>query len=664
MESSFPDRTDPSHLLRCTVMTWAVLALAAPAAAQLPQLEEQAFQQAAALADPSVVRIETVGGLDVVGNLLTATGPTTGAVVSEDGYIITSSFNFASRPASVIVTLSDDRRFPAEVVATDGSKMLTLLKIDEDGLVPLQAAPKDELRVGQWAIALGRTYENSFPSISVGIISALDRIWGRAVQTDAKVSPVNYGGPLVDIEGRAIGVLVPLSPDRQEETAGVEWYDGGIGFAIPMEDIYGVLERLKAGETLKPGRMGISFQQMGPLAGEARINRVRPTSPADEAGLQVDDLITSADGKPVRRVPDLQHILGPKYAEEEVVITVLRGEEELEVRLVLAAELKPYESGFLGILPARMPRGSVVEGVEVREVLPESPAAAAGLTRRDVVTAIGDVAVTSPSELLDQVGRLEPGQSASLTYLRDGTESSVEIKFSSIPEAIPAELPTANIPAPEPVDSDDAPATGRFTETLPGGNEEYWAYVPQQYNADYNYALLVWLHPAGDTMEASMMRLWQTHCDRRGIILLGPKATDISNWAPDEAEFVRGAAEQMIAKYSIDPARVIVHGHGAGGEFAWHVGFKFRELFQGVGASAAPLREPPPDNDPDLRQQLHLLCWESDPAHPLVVQTAEALRQQFKFPVALSVSPGEGPEYLSESALQQLVLWIDALDRI
>ena len=110
--------------------------------------------------------------------------------------------------------------------------MLTLLKIEADGLTPLEAVPKEEIFVGQWSIALGRTYENSFPNISVGIISAVGRIWGRAVQTDAKVSPVNYGGPLVDVTGRCLGILVPLQPDDTGETAGVDWYDGGIGFAI------------------------------------------------------------------------------------------------------------------------------------------------------------------------------------------------------------------------------------------------------------------------------------------------------------------------------------------------------------------------------------------------------------------------------------------------
>jgi serine protease Do len=634
-----------------------------PAASQIPALEEQAFQQATALADPSIVRIETIGGLDVVGNILTGTGPTTGVVVSEDGYIITSSFNFLSKPASVLVTLPDGRRFPAELVANDKSKMLTLIKIEQSGMTPIASAPKEEVKVGQWSIALGRTYDNTFPSVSVGIISALNRIWGRAVQTDAKVSPVNYGGPLIDLQGRAIGILVPLSPQGGGEAAGVEWYDGGIGFAIPMEDVLAVLDRLKAGEELKPGLMGVSFEAMGPLAGAARIDRVRPLSPADEAGLLVDDVIVEADGKPIDRVPALQHILGAKYAGESVALVVNRGEERRNVTLQLVAELVPYESAFLGVLPARGPIGAQTQGVEVRDVIADSPAQAAGLARRDVITAISDQPVADAATLLDQVSRLPLAQTTALTILRDGQSQTVTITPGPIPETVPADVPTANTPAWTPPEGTAAPRTGRFNDTLPGGDQEFWAYVPEHYNPDYGYALVVWLHPAGDTMEASLMRQWQSHCDRRGIILAGPKAADISGWTPGETDFVRGVVEQIQRQYHIDRQRIIVHGHGASGQFAFDVGFKHRDLFRGLAVGSAPLRTPPPDNDPDFRQQLYLVCGEEDPLLPAVTQTAQGLRN-FKFPVTFTTLSGAGEQYPGDDAVEEIVRWIDALDRI
>ena len=163
--------------------------------AALESKEEIALKQAAALVAPALVRIETVGGLDRVGQVLTVTGPTTGLVVSPDGFVISSAFNFAARPASILVTLADGRRLAATQIATDKVKMLTLLKVDAQNLPVPVAAPAASFRVGQWALALGKTLDET-PSVSVGIVSALNRIWGKALQTDAKVSPVNYGGPL------------------------------------------------------------------------------------------------------------------------------------------------------------------------------------------------------------------------------------------------------------------------------------------------------------------------------------------------------------------------------------------------------------------------------------------------------------------------------------
>src|SRR5439155_23501610 len=110
--------------------------------------------------------------------------------------------------------------------------------------------PQADIHVGQWAIAVGRTYEGDRPNLSLGIVSAVGRIWGKAIQTDAKISPSNYGGPLVDISGRVTGVLVPLVPEGNNEIAGVEWYDSGIGFAVPLAHIMNVLPRLKEGHDL------------------------------------------------------------------------------------------------------------------------------------------------------------------------------------------------------------------------------------------------------------------------------------------------------------------------------------------------------------------------------------------------------------------------------
>src|SRR5262249_53384882 len=214
------------------------------------------------------VQIETAGGTEMVGAggpggpVLKGVGPTTGVIVSPDGFIITSAFNFANKPTAVFVTIPGRKeRLVAKTIATDQTRMLTLVKVEATGLPVAKAVPKKEAQIGQWAAALGRTLDpivDNPPSMSAGIISALERICGKAFQTDAKVASVNYGGPLIDIAGRVYGVLVPANPFAEGDTAGVEWYDSGIGFAIPFEDVLAVLPRLKQGKDLRKGLLGVT----------------------------------------------------------------------------------------------------------------------------------------------------------------------------------------------------------------------------------------------------------------------------------------------------------------------------------------------------------------------------------------------------------------------
>src|SRR5437773_1034635 len=188
---------------------------------------EKAMKAAVARVAPGVVQIETSGGTDVIGSgpgqIRKGAGPTTGLIVAPDGYIISSAFNFANKPSLILVAVPNRKeRLPAKVISTDHARVLTLLKVEASGLPVPTATPREEIKVGQWSLALGRTWAAADrpPSVSVGIISAVDRIWGRAVQTDAKVSPVNYGGPLVDIAGRVQGVVVAASPRGEDQTAG------------------------------------------------------------------------------------------------------------------------------------------------------------------------------------------------------------------------------------------------------------------------------------------------------------------------------------------------------------------------------------------------------------------------------------------------------------
>ena len=633
--------------------------------AKLEQLEEQAFKQAAALVSPSIVQIQTIGGLDRVGRVLTGTGPTTGLAVSKDGYIISSAFNFIGKPASVLVNLPDGRRFPAKVVATDRSKMLTLIKIETSDLLPAQAATKKSFRVGQWTIAMGRTFESPEPNVSVGIVSALNRIWGKAIQTDAKVSPMNYGGPLVDIEGRVMGVLVPLSPRRSGETAGIEWYDSGIGFAVPLEDIYASLDRLKSGTDLKPGLMGITFKGGDIYGAKPAIDRVRYNSPAQKAGLKSGDVFEEVDGKKIIRQAQVRHALGNKYAGDTISVAVRRGDKVIRQKIKLVAELEAYESAFLGILPIReRSDGEAATGVGVRYVYANSPAEKAGLQSFDRIIRFNDAEVTDAASLTDLVSRRRPKDKMTLVYVRNEKETKVEVELTSIPNSVPEELRSAAIaPAEADDEAKDAPKTGRFTEKMPAHDHSYWAYVPEDYNPDDQYGLMVWIHPGGDTMEAELYQEWKLICDLRGIIILSPKAKKVSGWNPSEAGFVKDAVEQIQKKYSIDKSRVFLHGFSDGARFAYHLAFKYRELFRGLAVAAEPLKSPAPENKPEFRLQFHFLCGDKDNLYSQVSRTVTNLRRM-KFPASFTTINEYTHKYPPPLDVEEIGRWVDALDRI
>jgi len=620
---------------------------------------QAAFQQAVAAVDQSIVRIETVGGVDLIGETLTSSAPTTGCVVRADGYIMTSRFNFLSNPSSVIVTLFDGRRFAAQVVSSDLSRMVTLLKIPAQDLTPLVPVPPKEVRVGQWALALGRTFDPKFPNVSAGIVSAVNRVWGRALQTDAKTSPVNYGGPLIDLTGRCLGVIVPLSPDAQGETAGVEWYDSGIGFAVPLTDILNVLPRLIAGETLKPGLMGLGFEDRGPVSGEAQVIRVRPESPADQAGLLVDDVITACNGQTIARLNDLKHLLGSMYAEDVVHLKVRRGDQTLEKELTLIDSLKAFQFPYLGVLPdRRIPEHP--QGLAVRGVIPGSPAEQAGLKAGDLIQQAAHEAVHSREELARQVWRLHVEESLPLEIDRQGKRESISATLAALPAEPTGKLELAAIPRPErPVEA----KAGRFNEKLPDDGLSFWVYVPENYRPDYRWGMLVWLHPTGDPLESEALRVWSSVCQSRGLILVGPRTPDVSGWSAEQQEPVKQVMDWVQDRYQIDPARVVVMGKESSAPFASQVAFKYRDLVRGLLILGAPLRVVPPDVDPDFPLEMVFVSAPDSPVHRQVARVVQILLKM-NFPAWVIEDPQSMEEAFPAETVSRLAVWLDSLDRL
>lgn len=303
---------------------------------QLRAAQQEVFRHAAREVADCVVTIETIGGTQPVPDqpggprFKVAEGPTTGVIYSHDGLILTSAFNFARDPSVITVRLPDGRRSTAKLVARDDIRKLAMIKVDAENLpTPRWIESSDDVSVGQWAIALGQGYgphvdghESGLPYLSVGVISGLNRFSGLAVQTDANLSPANFGGSLIDIDGRVIGICVPMGMS-DDELAGVEWYDSGIGFAIPAWEIQRTAADLARGETIRRGLLGVRLDLATTDA--VRVAMLADPSPAKAAGIKPGDIITTIDGHPVRHALDMKRLLRPFHAGQRIRVAVKRG---------------------------------------------------------------------------------------------------------------------------------------------------------------------------------------------------------------------------------------------------------------------------------------------------------------------------------------------------
>jgi S1-C subfamily serine protease/predicted esterase len=675
--------------------------------ADLDEALEQATKAAVNKVSPCIVQIRTVGGLETVGGgkgpaMLHGQGPTTGVIVDPNGYIISSSFNFAHKPSGITVYVPSNKEpLAAKVVAHDKTRMLTLLKIEATGLPVPTAAPKSEVQLGQWSLALGRTLSETGyapPSVSVGIVSAKDRVWGKAIQTDAKVSPVNYGGPLIDLSGRVIGILVPMDPRHDGETAGVEWYDGGIGFAVPLEDINRVLPKLKQGKDVEPGILGINLKSQDLFSGPPAVGYVRSGTTAAKAGLQADDQIIEADGRKMERLAQLRHVLGNKSEGDKISLKIKRGDKEIDLpNLELTGPPAAHLLAFLGILPMR---DDDKAGVEIRYVFPQSPADKAKLAVGDRITKVEERPIRNRNQLISALDAGAPGQQLKLEVRRKAGDKAetITVTLAEMSDIVPEELaaggtykkalakpqmpmglpippmgqpPRPPVPVPPQKPAQEKPAEpkkeakkGFYAISDPTTGHGYWVYVPEDYDPNISYSLIVWLHPKGDAMQEPILRVWRDICKERHFILLGPKAENPTGWLTSEADVITADIRELLANYTIDRQRIVLHGHGQGANLAYFLAFDARDLVRGVanvgGVPPAQLKE----NAAHERLAFFLLAGAKDPEIEAIRAARPRLIEK-KFSVVYHEIEDQGSGYLVDADyLRELVRWIDSLDRI
>jgi serine protease Do len=659
----------------------AALVVAQTAAPSLLSQEDAAVRAAVARVADSVVQIRTIGGLAEVDRTLLANGPTTGLVISPDGWIVSSAFNFVQQPSSILVTFANGEQAPATLVAKDHSRMLVLLKAQGvSGLTVPEPVPPGEIQVGQWAIAVGRSYRADRPNISVGIVSAVDRMFGKALQTDADVSTANYGGPLVDIRGRVFGVIVPMAPQSTSEVAGAEWYDSGIGFAVPLAPLAAPIERMKKGVDQQTGVMGIGLAAENPHETPADLATVLPTSPASKVGFKKGDRIVEIDGRAIHTQTDLRFALGAKYAGDVVHVVAQRGAEKLRRDVTLIGELEPFRHAFLGILPLReasQPVQSVAtdddqqgpapearRGVVVRMVYPESPAAAAGIKPGDRVLKIDDTPIDGIQSAIRAMNGVVPSADVAVQLTRDGKPLTMSLKTESLPTNLPGELPPA---------SENPPATASTTPPnsklklqplkLAEFSQSCQVYVPAGLESGPPAGLILWLHAPGEQPNEELFRRWQSICDRDGLLLVAPTSEEAGRWDRTELEYLHRLTERVLAEYRVDPRRVVVFGQEGGGAMAYLLALLSHDLFTGVATTAANL---PRTVDPPKVQPMARLAvfagLSADPTRLAQIELGLKKLGDAGYPVtAVTIASANGN--LSASDREQLAHWIDTLDR-
>jgi len=363
-----------------------------------------------------------------------------GVIIDSEGYIVTNA-HVVQNADKIVVKLDDKREFEANRIGADDKSDVALLKIASPGDIAVAVmGDSDSLQVGDWVLAIGNPFGLA-ETVTAGIVSAVGRVIGQGpydnfIQTDASINPGNSGGPLVDTQGKVVGINAAIYSQSGGSI--------GIGFAIPINAVKGVVEQLKARGKVVRGWLGFSVQEITPelarsfglsKAQGALVASVSPKSPAARAGLQRGDVILSYDGIEIADAHQVPALIAETKIGKTVMLTVLRQGETLTIPATVAevpgsavpaltgaeaeqrwglavANLTPETARRLGLSSTR--------GVVVTDVDPNSPAGEADLQPGDVITQVNrqpvrnvkdytKAAAARPNELLLLIKRL--GQS-------------------------------------------------------------------------------------------------------------------------------------------------------------------------------------------------------------------------------------------------------------
>jgi serine protease Do len=350
----------------------------------------------------------------------TMTGIGSGVIISPDGMIITNH-HVVGGADELEVVLQNGERFPGEIVGTDPETDIAVIRIDASGLPAIAVGDSDNLKVGQWVLAVGSPFALS-QTVTQGIISYIGRSdiglaeYEDYIQTDAAINPGNSGGALVDLDGNLVGIntaIVTRSGSYQ-----------GVGFAIPANVAIKVMEDLVTFGYVRRGWLGVTIQELTPgLAdhfgldardGGVLVSQVLIDTPAGDYGIRRGDVILSVDGETFRTITEFRNIIAELEPGSRVDIGIFRdgrnltvhvtvGERSPEEPLVSAAPSVSEDFGWtleeLDRETAEVLGNESLRGVLVVDVTQSGRAGSIGILPGDVIMEVDGFEVTSPEEL-------------------------------------------------------------------------------------------------------------------------------------------------------------------------------------------------------------------------------------------------------------------------